>query len=483
MIGWIILLIGILITVSLIYLFRDDIQNWFKRNKKKAAAVLTTGAILGAGGAGVMTDLLPGGYRPPTETLISNSEGHYWVASFANLQNAIDDLDNESGWVNGGNNLITQDGILYVGDNCELYNVRLYLDDDANCTMIRNYDQTNGNANITIHDIILDGNSGGQDVWYDCFYSYTNGIYLLKCEFVEIYSVTIYDTQNMGIFVKEGSQINVHDCMFIDLASAFDESGLKHYAAFGVWYWETYDSVISGCIVDNAFSGGFVVESALAATYAEATQNVSVTGCSVYDSGVGYYMEDTSHVLFDDCMVSCGTDDACYGASTARGFFIASDVYHVTISNSIIRDTYRGVTGSPDWIEVIGCEFTNITSYAMNLAGSYTYIYNNVIADIGSNGISLGGDNATVCGNHIERCGQWSAGISIASTEDSKIFLNTIVGTGTQYPNLGVYGANSDTNCYIMFNSMNGIQYPIYQCNARVNCTDYDDWNFYSGVS
>ena len=415
-------------------------------------------------------------------TKIMTSNGDNYTASEANLQAAIDSLDNTTGWVDGGNNSITLTSTLYVGTGCTLRNVKLTLGNAANCTMIRNYDITNGNDNITIHDVILEGNSGGQDVWYDAFYSYVCGIYLISCDYANIYNVRVNDTQSQGIFIKYGHHINVHDCFFTNIGSSFDGSGLAHYCACGVWYWGTNDSTISGCHVDNAFSEGYVFDG-----NDVRPNNCTIIGCSSTNTGFGIFFESADYINVIGCTLSCGSDDAWSGVNKARCLNFPNDCpTHIMVTGCILRDTFRAVgINSGKYISISDTTITNVTNYAVNDAGDYNSFIGNTIADIGSIGMVLAGSNTTVALNTITRCGQWSYGMSIASADRALIIGNRIFGTGNTFPERGIYGNNADTNCAIVYNQMWGCNpaHYISSCNARVNCTGFDDWNFYPGVS
>ena len=93
---WIILLIGLLALAGLVWFYRDGLKQYWKKNKKKIIAVGAAGAMIGVGSGSM---IIPEGYRPRGETLISNSNGKYWSVSSDNLQNAIEDLGTSGGWV------------------------------------------------------------------------------------------------------------------------------------------------------------------------------------------------------------------------------------------------------------------------------------------------------------------------------------------------------------------------------------------------
>ena len=457
-------------------------------------------------------------------TFIRNSNGKYWAATGANIQNAIDDLNNESGWVELPPCDIELTSPIDLGDGCWLRGAGnasiLRLADDANCTMLRNYDRTNGNVFIRVSDIKLEGNSLGQDVWggspnppYDPFFSYTHGVYLEKCTDCEIYGITTNDTQDCGVFAGHCERINTHDCFFHNSGIAFDGvSTFEHYTAAGIYYYNTSDSIINDLIIDNPYSAGVIIEGEYA-EYPHGTNSVSVSDCVVTNTGCGYYTEDALHCVFDNCVVSCNQNNMCWSPYTvgSSGFKIRGTCSDITLSNCIMTDSYWGIDiaiGSK-YITMTGCEINNTANKGMLVACTDSLISYNTIADVGHWAIHLQsgaakndfshniitnvpggydalydqGNNNTISFNFFTDLGHWDAAIRIASASDETVVYNTIIGIGGSYPNIGINGANTDTDCIVMFNKFQNVQNEIYQCNARVNCTDYDDWNFYSGVS
>ena len=425
-------------------------------------------------------------------TYITNSKGNYWTATGANLQDAFDDLNNESGKVKLPICDLELTTYLRVGDGAWLDGMGngsvLRLADDANCSIIRNYDQTNGNNDLKFSNFRIEGNCEGQDVYYGSgagnpWWSYAVGIYLVNCDYVEIYGVTINGTRSQGILAEKCRHVNTYGCFFTEIGVSYDGTGYAHYAADAIYYYNTTDSVITTCINDNAYSVGFVIEGYIDAPSSYRSRNVTVSGCVSTDTGVGYYVEDASFVVFDHNTVSCGTDNSCFGASTASGFRIATDCDHITVSDNIIVDTYRGIQVSADNYLIIKGNQINDTYRGIDGSCSHSDISHNVVTYCTTYGMNFDGHNNSIDHNYIYQCGQWSAGIGIIGTENMTVTFNHIVGIGGQYPNLGIYGANSDKNSIILFNKFEKVDSEIYQCIGRLNCTGYDDWNFYTGVS
>lgn len=427
---------------------------------------------------------------------IQNSNGNSFTVTNAGLQDAIDDLDNESGFVALPICDITITTTIQIGTGCELYGHGngsvLRLGDEANTTVIKNYDQVNGNDYIKIHDIKIEGNCEGQDVYFaispptgDPFYAYTDGIWLKNCKYCEIYSMLINSTQDCGILTDACKWMNTHDCIILNSGISFDGSGLHHYSAAGVFYMNTTDSVMSNVIVDNAYSYGIIVEGYYGVFEKWFSKNVSVSNCIVTNTGGCFYVEDAKNVIFDGCIADCNMDDTCLGANTSKGFYIlngaTNGIKHITISDCIIRNAAQGILLSGSYNVITGNQINNSKYNATNSyvnSANHSIISDNVINDAGKYGILDGGHNNTIKNNYIGHTGAADAAIRISSTEDCSVIGNHIVDA-----QIGVYGANSDTNSIVLFNKILDCGLPIFQVTGRVNCTGYDDWNFYSGVS
>lgn len=431
-----------------------------------------------------------------SDTILSQiqcSNGNVYDVSSTNLQTAINSFNNQSGFIQLPACIINTTTPIRIATGCHLNGVGndtvIRLANDANTTIIKNFDQTNGNDFIKISNLRIEGNCGNQDVYigdgiHDPWWSYTCGIWVKNCEFVEIYSVTINGTRNQGILADKCRFVNVHDCFFTDIGISYDGTGYDHYAAEAVYYYNTTDSVLTNCICDNAYSCGFVVEGYIDAPEHFWSMNVTVADCVVTDTGIGYYTEDASFVVFDGCVVSCGTDNTCFGANTASGFRVANDCKHITISDCIVRDTYRGMSiSATKYLILDGNRINDTRNYGISSDCNHSLISDNSITYTGSYGMTLGGHNVTVSNNYIYHCGQWAAGIGIVGTEDMLVIGNRIIGAGGYYPNIGIYGTNTDVNSTILFNVISDVQLEIYQISGRINCTGYDDWNIYNGVS
>jgi len=597
MIGWIILLIGILITVGLIYLFRDDIQKWFKKNKKKATAVLTTGAILGAGGAGVMTDLLPGGYRPPTETLISNSEGHYWSATLANFKNAIYDLDNESGWVELPicNITVTAGNGIHIPSDIEIrgqgFGTILYLETNANESIFRNYSNAEI-ENVVIRDLVIDGNGQNQPTptdWFigDYFVHCVAGMLFKHMNDSLIENVVFRDTRD-GAFViwESGDNVTVNNCRFYNIGKAWEgeAEGLELYFPIGVHFQECNDVMVHGCYFNDVhgdcivFEGGTgydadycvisqcIMDDAYNGVWIENAQNVVVSDCiatnmnklEAYDDDEpsGYYGLNWKNLSFINCqahycgnignskgygfLFGAGNGGTVLGCLTQNGhgdgYGVGGD--NIIISNSISKDDNDyGVICSAQGenLKVIdntieGCGDGGI----FITAEANCIIRGNHIEDTGTYGIWLNSDDAIVSDNSIFNTDQhgifcdgvsnsivsnnWihtvtdggNDGIQLGTSWSSGTHNVSVIGNYIENPNDdGIVLANNARDCTvalnrildgdegvyeaagcdyneIIFNSIegcSGTDIDTNGANTRVNCTDFDDWNFYSGVS
>ncbi|CAN5663091.1 hypothetical protein BH23CHL8_BH23CHL8_28790 [soil metagenome] len=91
---------------------------------------------------------------------------------------------------------------LTIGDNCSLtgqsrMNTVLRLADGANVTVLRNLDPVSGNVNISIENVIIDGNRTAQDGT-----SEKRGIELIRCAGIALRSVVVRNTDGKGVYLN-----------------------------------------------------------------------------------------------------------------------------------------------------------------------------------------------------------------------------------------------------------------------------------------
>ncbi len=298
---------------------------------------------------------------------IHNSNGNSYIANEQGLQDAINNLNNQSGMVILPVCDIEISSPIYLSTGCELKGTGdgsvLRLADGANCSMIRNYDQTNGNDNIKIHNIKLEGNSLGQDEWEwhlgnpsYTIHTVNHGIHLNKCNNVEIYSVTINNTHSIGIFTVGGKNYNIHDVYITKAGWLYEQSGngMDHWYGDGIWLYNTNDSVINNIIVDDSYANGIVIEGFRDSAPEFRTHNVTVTNCIVTDTEFGYYIEDAQNIILSNSISMNCTETEIYGQGAGiraykcndiqvNGFRSTSDYYTVLFDESAVNMTLTNI--------------------------------------------------------------------------------------------------------------------------------------------
>jgi parallel beta-helix repeat protein len=302
---------------------------------------------------------------------IWNSNGHYYPATESGLQDAINNLNNESGWVDGGNNNISISNSIYIGKNLDLSNLKLYLADSANETMITSY--SGGCENSYLHDIILDGNNENQPVWWHVGDRsiFAHGIYLVNFDYGILENINVSNTQSSGIIIDDSEFVTVDKCTVLNAASGYITSGHTHWWSKAIMLWYCNNSIITNCFTNNSYAGGIVFEADAEATHAS---NGIISDCYVGFTEYGFYIEDADNVTISNCIAESCTYNEVYGGG---GGFRTHDSYDVTItagsraskckngiaiSSTGIRTTINSVTSNDN------------TQYGLYNAGDYTTI-------------------------------------------------------------------------------------------------------------
>lgn len=365
-------------------------------------------------------------------SLIRNSNGNYWTPSFANLQLAINDIDNDTmGWVDGGNNSFTQTVSLNVGSG-EFMNFELILGNNANVTMITNYDRTNGNDYIKIHDVTLEGNSLQQEEFlYGGYWSSCNhGIHLDRCDYTEIYNVLINNTHSLGILIEQSDYVNVHDSYITNSGWLYEQSGnsLEHYPGSGIYYYNTSHSTIDNIQVINPYACGIIIESFLNPGEKWWSGNCSVSNCIVTDSGVAYYFEDSDFITLTGCVSVNSTDTSCWGTVSA-GVRCSPNTKNIMVSNLVVNGSYYGMMIAGTNHTFRGIVINDCSNDGIYDDSEDTLYFGIRIIDTASEGIYTQGYR-----NTIQSCELWrNTGVAISihsSADHTRVFDNKVYNCG-----------------------------------------------------
>lgn len=302
---------------------------------------------------------------------------NYFPANEEGVQQAINSLNNETGEVDGNWNSIDLSKSIKLSSNIKFHSFIFNHADNTKFTMIRNYDSTNGNPNIRIYDIIIEGNGINQvdeDSSY-LMYDQNCGIFLIKCDDAKVVDVSINNTQFGGLFFKQ-SQNNIAERVTVTKAgyqSYVEEVGIAQsggvddrYSAVGIYFYNCTDGVMYGCIVNNTRSAGLVIEGYLEPASVEddawRSRNITVSDCIVTNASQGLYFEDARDCYVTNCIFKDGGQGgAPYYKNWANPYGIK--IYNSTsikITNCGIEHVSRGVNLQGQNITIDNCKFTDI---------------------------------------------------------------------------------------------------------------------------
>jgi hypothetical protein len=383
-------------------------------------------------------------------TYITNSKGNYWTATGANAQLAVNDLGNLTGWVDFNKQFINLTTALKLGSYCEIRNFNFGLVNNANTSVINNYNIVTGNTGIYIHDGYINGNGANQPIWWGVTSlknRYCHGINFTRVINSQIDHVVINKAHSSGILWYLGNNASVSYCDIYNSGIGYESQNYQHWWAKGIFFDAVNYSTISNCLIDGAFSGGIVVETtSLTATYSTMCHDVIVSNCIARNTEVGFYIEQARKITLDSCVATDCDRYKVYHAAT--GFNIISPSYDNLITGCTA--TYSGTTNhtygdnfliSGNNNTLIGChsEYSYKTGYAAyganhNFIGctskrEYSYGYN------------LEAYNITIDGGWIE-----AAGAAVSILYDSPV--RTLNKHGSVHGVTISYGAGVAINVY-----------------------------------
>jgi len=445
--------------------------------------------------------------------LITCSNGRAYEQTAANLQAAIYSFNGTlGGWVDGGMNNISLSSTLYLTDNVELRNIRLFLADNANCTMIENAGQigwertssTRGNIaynyNIKLTNVILDGNCYNQPTWVynNNPFKMPDGIFMVKsmnfaisnCKFMNITHACI------NADLCNGSMIR--DSRFYNWGGRYLQNGAttgtgKGYGSAGMWISQSFNTSVSGCFFDTGWSGAVIMETFFPSDTSQDTGDFIVSNCIAQNCHFGFYCEDARDGSFSDCIARNISRALIDTSVQAPWGFLASSTENIKFSgcNAYYCGNDSDNTGGSFFGESNNGSFINCNSYHSYASGFQFGKHNFRIEGCGSfndsgTGIYCDGDvlNPSVIGNTVIDSG--SVGIYVGSTytttNRNAVISNNIVNTSDNY---GIYCAINNysitgncVNNIVIGSNMIGIiaywsDFGVINNNKVTRCTNY----------
>jgi hypothetical protein len=432
-------------------------SNWFKelRQESPGNKFWTRGTKVNVGIALIVVSILLGtsiGFSVRTitntgdnvDTFIRNSKGNYWTATGANLQLAVNDLSNATGWVDPGkSNNITLTTTLWLGTNCELKNFNFYLQTNADKAMIRNY--SNAGNGIYIHDGYLNGNGINQPNHNSSFkvYDQPYGIYLIKCNNATVRDVTIYNTEFGGLTFQQSKnniaeRVKVFYAGLHHMAAAYTPGDC--YSAVGLGLFNCSDGLINMCIVNHTWAVGIYLEGFLPCPVRYRTHHSTISNSIVSNTTIGIYIgEDCSNSSVINCVIKDGIfNNAAYALSWAVGSSAATSDGLRIIGCEIDRWD-NGIGLGTDNLTISECKFDRIDRYTMELSGSDISLSNNDLRKC--NGYQMKIDNSkrvTINGNHIYGAGNTYAAVMLSGTTNVSFSCNDISQSALHYPDYAI---------------------------------------------
>ena len=363
------------------------------------------------------------------------------------IQQAIDSLSSDGGTVklkegtyNISSTIEVDDNIVFEGSG---WGTILKLADGADCDVIENSDQTNGNSNIAIRDLKIDGNKANQTAGNDL-----NGIDFIKTTDFLINNVWIKDigtsdVADVGIGFSFStdcingritnciSEANTHygfnsyNCSYLTFANNISKDNLRH--GFGSANGSNHISWV-GNIVKNNSDQGFWIRNT---SYSSIIGNI-INMPTSSDNGIQLKMDtgDTNQISEQHNTISGNTIEG----SCNYGIHIQNHARYNTITGNTIQGS---------------------AVYGVYLIAEWNIFTNNNIFEVIEDGIYSTGTGTIIKGNFIKKCGK----NGIYSNAYESIITN----------NICVSNSTSSAGTY------NGIELGARSRNVISNNRCYDD--------
>lgn len=345
---------------------------------------------------------------------IVNSKGHVYNATFANLQDAIDDVGNDTGWISLAPTTYTVTSTLNIWNHTTIMGngAVLKLGAAANCAVvgINMKAGAGGSANDGRHDILIEnlkiwGNNASQ-TWNQ----YYVGIGITgNCHNITIRNVDINNTCTDGIWIYSiasqtgAKHITIDDCTVSNI-----ECHLTDYPG-GVYLGSSFSRVIN-CDFINCWGSGVIFENWNFPQYCHnnLAQGNTITGVTStgiwWESAKGHNNTAIGNHIYN-------LNSSCYLASAT--------VY----SRALVMGQDDGIA-SLNTIE-------NVTDMAIVLGYDRNIVSDNRIMNLAggahaSKGVAIlpasGAQYYTISGNHISKYTTY--GISVFATAGTHAVIN-----------------------------------------------------------
>ena len=265
------------------------------------------------GGTTLSENTLGDGYYDIT--YIWNGNGQSWVANATNLQTSLNlgGVTHFPATTIYTNTTITMPSCSSL-IGCGMHSILKAGLGLGNHDLIDNADQTNGNVNLEVRNLVLDGNNPT--------HSFTQyGLYWKKVSYGLVDMVWVKDTGKDGIRILTSDHCSV---------THINANNTGHHSIM-FCYGTTYSSMSDLVVTDSSFESA-LIEHANPAT-GEFNHHITITNVVAKDSGqCGIFVRDAYAVTVTGCI----TDH-----SRGEGFYVGN-CYDVTLTNCVTTDNTLG---------------------------------------------------------------------------------------------------------------------------------------------
>jgi len=421
------------------------------------------------------------------------------------------------GWVDGGKNNISTSVTTYITSNVELRNVKFFLNNNANCTILKNSGWSNSYNTPTenihdvyIHDCSFDGNAINQPVWSKSGYPTTGDMRQgsMAINFIWTNDTTIEhcsfnDTVLSSIIIEVCSNFNIRDCTFNGAGMTFYSGSHQLENGRAIYIRNGQNFTIDGIKAWNCYTGAIAVETGanIQSAYVQTGSNNFHINNVFFDTGFsGMWFEGADS---EGLSVKYGTITNCIMKNiNIRGAYTITNEGN-NYAYAIMRNTFN--------LKFTNCEGYNIGSTTAGYSykgsgvwftGENNTFMNGCINNVYGNGTTMSGRNNKFIGNTINctyGTGTNGYGIFISSSTDTGFMFPTVSyntigytersaiymtlsngGTNTNKINKGGQITNN-----IIRNAKDYTQsstYGIWVKSSNVTITDNTIYHYYKGI-
>lgn len=378
-------------------------------------------------------------------TFLISSNGDSYISNNSNLQFMVFNLNSTGGGeitIPVGEITITTPVRLpdYVSITGYGSSSVLKLGDNANVSVFVNFDPTNGNKDIKITNLKIDGNGGSHGPFAaSAPGTRPNAINFINVDNATIDNCVITQSPSAAVFWRQVNNSKITDSTLSYSGIQFFGTGRHNHIPKGFFGEGCLDNEFDNLFIHNCFASGFSPEAQFGAGTLNSTR-WTLSNTIIHNCSDGIYLERTKDGIISNVFTYDNHNEETYETEEPDGIVIGTYCENITL---IGVHSYRNgnisgakghgfqVSGGAHDLVFIGCKSYDNFEKGFNILSDNTSMYTCDAWGNGDDGIYTESENSIITGCKVSNNGD--KGIYCSDLEASDYFIlsnNIVTGNG-----------------------------------------------------